>query len=212
MNTPLIDQLIACLTYLPGIGPKSAQRIAFHLLQQGREKGKDLAKALQSAMDVIQYCSLCRHFTQDTLCHICQQNKRDKHIICVVEQPSDLMAIEQTAQYQGRYFVLMGHLSPIDGIGPEELGIPALIKRAKEESIQEVILATNTTIEGEATSEYIAQTMKNLSIQCTRIAHGVPIGGELEYLDGRTLSLAFKDRSPMIKQTLAEQAVRHADE
>lgn len=188
-----IENLIAALKCLPGVGPKSAQRIAFHLLARDRNGGKNLANALWDCMEKIGHCQLCRTFSENPVCTICQNVRRDPTLLCVVESPGDLTAIEQIG-YRGRYFVLLGHLSPIDGIGPTDLGLDMLHERLQNESIKEIIVATNSTVEGEVTAHYIAQLAKKQQITCTRLAHGVPMGTELEYLDGTTLAHAFAAR------------------
>ena len=199
MFSPLTKQLIETLRGLPSVGPKSAQRMAFTVLsQQGRPKGLALAHALQQAIDKVGLCRLCRTFTEQAECGICQSTKRNIKLLCVVESPADVVAIEQTSSYTGRYFVLHGHLSPLDGIGPQEIGIPLLLQRLiKTTDVMELILATNPTIEGKATAHYIASHVDPSKIKCSRIAHGVPLGGELEYLDGGTLSHAFTSRLPL---------------
>jgi len=190
--SPLIDQLIEAFSRLPGVGPKSAQRMVLHFLEKDRNGGKVLADALQAAMDGVGHCEKCRTLSEDTLCRICQNPARDQQTICVVETPADVFAVEQTASYKGLYFVLMGHLSPIDGIGPDEIGIGQLTDLVTNSDISEIILATNPTVEGEATAYYIAEqfnspAMQARDIRISRIAHGVPVGGELEYIDGGTL-------------------------
>jgi len=195
MNSPLIDSLIQACQCLPGVGPKSAQRMVFHLLERDRDGGKVLAQALASTMQLIKNCSLCRNLTENTICNLCVDTARDKGLLCVVETPANVVAIEHTLTFKGQYFVLMGHLSPIDGIGPEEIGIPLFKKRIIEENLREIILATNPTVEGEATAYYLAELAKKQGIQVTRIAHGVPLGGDLDYVDGSTLTRALHDRS-----------------
>lgn len=193
--SPLIDELIDALKILPGVGPKSAQRMAFQLLERERPGALKLSRVLHDAMEHVQHCKQCRTFTETELCTICASEKRAvARLLCVVESPQDIVAIEQTSEYQGHYFVLMGHLSPIDGIGPAEIGLPDLDKVLASGNYDEVILATNPTVEGEATAHYIAQMCKNHQLNATRIAHGVPVGGELEYIDGNTLSHAFSGR------------------
>lgn len=183
------------LQTLPGIGPKTAQRMAMQLLAvNGREKGLILADVLQQALQRVQECRRCRLYTEDELCMICRNPERNPHMLCVVEGPADALVIEQAANYRGLYYILQGHLSPLDGLGPQEIGIPALLERLQNEPISELILATNPTMEGKATAYYIASHIDNARITCTRIAHGVPFGGELEYLDGGTLSHAFRSR------------------
>jgi recombination protein RecR len=192
--SPLLQKLIDALRYLPGVGPKSAQRMAFHLLERNREGALVLAAALHDAVQGIGHCERCRMFTDDKLCVICANAKRDASIVCVVETPVDVHAIENATGFHGQYFVLMGHLSPLDGIGPEELGLGQLQKRLDEGRVTELILATNPTVEGEATAHYLAEIAQRRGIRATRIAHGVPIGGELEFIDGGTLSHAFTGR------------------
>ncbi len=188
-SSPLLENLIEHLRCLPGVGPKSAQRMAYHLLQRDRSGGMNLAGALTEAMSKIGHCTHCRTFTEEESCAICNNPRRQNSgFLCVVEQPSDIPAIEQTGQFSGRYFVLMGHLSPLDGIGPKEIGLDLLQKRLQHESFYEVILATNPTVEGEATANYIAEMCFQHNIKVSRIAHGIPIGGELETVDGTTLS------------------------
>lgn len=192
--TPLLQRLVDALRCLPGVGPKSAQRMAFQLLERNRPGALALAEALRSAAEGIGHCERCRMLTETKLCDICTNAKRDAALVCVVETPADVQAIENATGFRGQYFVLMGHLSPLDGIGPDELGLPLLEKRLDEGGVGELILATNPTVEGEATAHYIAQLAQRRGIRATRIAHGVPIGGELEYIDGGTLSHAFSGR------------------
>lgn len=198
MFSPLTKRLIETLQTLPGVGPKTAQRLAFQLLAlPGREKGLALADALQQAMRSVQECQRCRLYTEENICTICRNPQRQQNLLCIVESPSDVFAIEQTASYHGLYYILQGHLSPLDGIGPQEIGIPALLNRLANEPVSELILATNPTMEGKATAHYIVSHLDATRITCTRIAHGVPFGGELEYLDGGTLSHAFRSRGPI---------------
>lgn len=197
--SPLIDQLIDAFRRLPGVGPKSAQRMVLHFLEKDRTGGKALADALEAAMEGVGHCEKCRTLSEDTLCRICQNPSRDQQTICVVETPADVFAVEQTASYKGLYFVLMGHLSPIDGIGPDEIGVSQLRDLVINSDITEIILATNPTVEGEATAYYIAEQFKasalsDRNIKLSRIAHGVPVGGELEYIDGGTLIHSFAGR------------------
>ncbi len=194
MSTPLIGRLVEALRVLPGVGPKSAQRMAYHLLERDREGALSLAACLQEAVEKVGHCSRCRTLSENELCPICSSERRDGSLLCVVESPSDVEAIEHTNVYQGRYFVLMGHLSPLDGIGPEDIGLDLLAQRLDSGEIAEVILATNPTVEGEATAHYISEMVHSRGIRVTRIAHGVPLGGELEYVDGGTLSHAFNGR------------------
>lgn len=193
--SPLVQELIDSLKCLPGVGAKTAQRMAFHLLERNRQGGDKLSKSLAKAMMEIGHCQQCRNFTEHELCDICESPKRSiKEQLCVVESPADVLAVEQTGEFQGTYFVLMGHLSPLDGIGPDDLGLDVLDKRLAEGVIKEVILATNPTVEGEATAHYIAQLSQKYDVATSRIAHGVPMGGELEYVDGNTLSHALSGR------------------
>ena len=196
-SSPLLDQLIEAFRCLPGVGPKSAQRMALHLLEREREGGRKLSTVLADAIDHVGNCQLCRTFTEETLCRICASNSRNKQQYCVVESPADVFAIEQSGSYQGVYFVLMGHLSPIDGIGPEQLAIPKLVQQVADSKAEEVIIACNSTVEGDATAYYIAEQLKGSGVIVSRIAHGVPVGGELEYVDGGTLSHAFSGRMPI---------------
>ncbi len=192
--SPLIEQLISAFKCLPGVGPKSAQRMAYYLLERDKQGALELAQSLQMAVEKIGHCDMCRAFTEDERCEICSNTARHSNQLCIVETPADILAIEQSTDYKGLYFVLMGHLSPLDGMGPSEIGLDILAKRLAEESINEIILATNTTVEGEATAHYIAEMVAGEDIKVTRIAHGVPIGGELEYVNGSTLSHAFSGR------------------
>lgn len=194
LSSPLLEQLIEALRCLPGVGPKTAQRMAFQLLERGRENGKRLAHVLQEAMEQISHCTQCRTFSETALCKLCDAKHRDPSLLCIVESPIDMVAVEQMGAYRGRYFVLMGHLSPLDGIGPDELGINQLNTQLASGTIKEVILATNPTVEGEATAHYISELVKQYDIKATRIAHGVPLGGELEYIDSGTLAHAFAGR------------------
>lgn len=192
--SPLLEQLIEALRFLPGVGPKTAQRMAFQLLERGRENGKHLANTLQNAMQNILHCKTCRTFSEKEICTLCSSPHRDQSLLCIVESPIDTIAVEQMGTYRGLYFVLMGHLSPLDGIGPEELGLKALNQLLTKNTIKEIIIATNPTVEGEATAHYISEMVKPFSIKVTRIAHGVPLGGELEYIDSGTLARAFLGR------------------
>ena len=192
--SPTLLQLIDALKCMPGIGQKSAQRIAFHLLERDRDGALAMSDALKAGVERIGHCSRCRMFTEDELCAICSASGRDEASLCVVESPADVMAIEDATGYRGLYFVLMGHLSPLDGIGPSELGLDLLERRLADGDIKEIILATNPTVEGDATAHYLAELAGRFSIEASRIAHGVPLGGELEYVDGGTLSHAFYGR------------------
>jgi recombination protein RecR len=193
----LIVQLMEALRCLPGIGPKSAQRMTYHLLQHNREGGRRLAEALAAALEKVGHCKMCRTLTEQEVCPLCASTQRDHSLLCVVESPVDVQAIEQSTGYRGLYFVLMGHLSPLDGIGPEELGMEKLATRLDDGGINEVILATNPTVEGEATAHYISELVHARGVKASRIAHGVPLGGELEYIDGGTLSHAFAGRKSL---------------
>jgi len=190
----LLAQLIQSFKILPGIGEKSAQRMAFYLLEKNREGGNNLARLIFNSMEKIRNCSTCRNLTEEIECDICSSEKRDKSILCVVENPTDVIAIESSGSFKGKYFVLMGRLSPIDGVTPEDLGIPMLINRIINSDIKEIIIATSPTVEGDATSFYIKDQIKNESILISRIAYGVPMGGELEYVDNTTLSRAIQGR------------------
>jgi len=192
--SPNIDQLIEALRCLPGVGPKSAQRMTFHLLERNRDGGQHLANALTNALNNVHHCSRCRILSETELCNRCSDERRKQDQLCIVEMPSDVLAIEQATHYQGQYFVLSGHLSPLDGIGPEDLGIPNLIELLDNNKIQEIILATNPTVEGEATAHFLSQLAHDRKISVTRLAHGIPLGGELEYIDSGTLSHAFAGR------------------
>jgi len=195
--SPLIQDLIDAFSVLPGVGPKTAQRMAFHMLEKDRSGAHALAAALTAAADKVGHCSSCRTLSENELCSICDDSSRDESQICVLESPVDMLAVEQTGGYNGGYFVLMGHLSPIDGVGPDDLGLDQLFKRLESSAVKEIILATNPTVEGEATAHYIAEQIKHLDIRVTRIAHGVPVGGELEYVDGGTLAHAMAGRRSM---------------
>lgn len=194
MTIPVIGRLIEALRCLPGVGPKSAQRMAYHLLERDREGALVLAAALQEAVEKVGHCARCRTFSEGELCPVCASTQREQGVICVVESPADVEALEHSTGFKGRYFVLMGHLSPLDGIGPDEIGLGLLAQQLDEGGVTEVILATNPTVEGEATAHYISEMVRSRGIRVTRIAHGVPLGGELEYVDGGTLSHAFNGR------------------
>jgi recombination protein RecR len=193
-HSPRLTQLIDALRALPGVGPKTAQRMAFHLLQEGRSGARALAGALDVALETVVRCGRCRMLTEEELCSICAASHRDSSLLCVVESPADVVAIEQSGSYRGRYFVLMGHLSPLDGVGPEQLGVRELEAILAEGVVRELILATNPTVEGEATAHFLGELAARRGIQASRIAHGVPIGGELEYVDGGTLAHALAGR------------------
>ena len=194
MFSPLIDDLIFALKRLPGVGPKSAQRMALHLLEHDRDGANKIANALNQAVEHVKRCSQCRNLTEQDVCSICSNARRDSSLLCVVENPGDVLALEQSATYSGKYFVLLGRLSPLDGIGPKEIGLDILEARFLDGSVSELIIATNPTVEGEATSHYISERAKAHGIKVSRIAHGVPIGGELEYIDGGTLAHAINSR------------------
>ena len=197
MFSDRVDQLGQALRILPSVGPKSAQRMALHLIMKNREGAVALAHALNEATSYIHECMLCHSLTENEVCDICASKDRDEHLLCVVESPADVMAIEQSGSFRGKYHVLGGHLSPLDGIGPEEIGIPYLLQRLSQGQVNEVILATNATVEGQATAHYLVEATKHLNIQMTRIAQGVPQGGELEYVDSHTLSQALHNRMKM---------------
>lgn len=192
--SPLLEQLIEALRCLPGVGPKTAQRMALQLLTRSRENGKRLAQRLTEAMEKIGHCHTCRIFSETEFCEICFSPHRDSSLLCVVENPIDVSVIEQTSSFRGKYFVLLGHLSPLDGIGPEEIGIAQLKQQFASKMIQEVIIATNPTVEGEATAHYISELAKPYAIKVTRIARGVSLGSELEYIDPNTLAHALLGR------------------
>lgn len=196
--SPLIQQLITSLRCLPGVGPKSAQRMAFHLLERDSDGALALAEALQKSVSEIGHCKLCRTLSETEICDICSATDRDSSVLCILESPIDVLAVEQTGGFNGLYFVLSGHLSPIDGIGPEDLGIDKLLERVQSSDIKELILATNPTVEGEATAHYIAAQVKDLGVKVSRIAHGVPVGGELEFVDGGTLAHALAGRRSLL--------------
>ena len=192
--SPLLIRLIDALQCMPGIGRKSAQRIAFHLLERDRDGAKELSTALEAGVSGIGHCTRCRMFTEHEFCNICSASGRDGSLLCAVESPADVMAVEDATGYRGLYYVLMGHLSPLDGIGPEELGLEALEKRLADEEVKELIIATNPTVEGDATAHFLADMAGRHDVPASRIAHGVPLGAELEYIDGGTLSHAFFGR------------------
>lgn len=197
MFSDRFDQLVQALRILPSVGPKSAQRMALHLIMKNKEGAIALSQALNEATTHIHECVICRSLTEDEICNICLSSERDSQLLCVVESPADVMAIEQSGSFKGKYHVLGGHLSPLDGIGPEEIGIPYLLQRLSVGEIREVIVATNATVEGQATAHYLAEATKHLPLHITRIAQGVPQGGELEYVDSHTLSQAVHNRMQM---------------
>ncbi len=196
-NPPALEQLIDGLRCLPGVGPKSALRMAYYLLQRDRSGAAKLGKSLENALQVLGHCTLCNNFSETSICPVCESERRDATQLCVVEMPTDLMMMEQTHSYSGMYFVLMGRLSPLDGIGPKEINLDKLIKRAQDGVVNEVILATNYTVEGEATAHYISELLKTRNIAVSRIARGLPMGGEIEYVDSGTLSMALLGRKQL---------------
>ncbi|MFA5626803.1 MAG: recombination mediator RecR [Thiohalomonadaceae bacterium] len=193
-HSPLVARLIEALRCLPGVGPKSAQRMTYYLLERNREGGRRLAEVLLEAISRVGHCRDCRTLTEDEVCSLCCSTRRDRSLLCIVESPTDVQALEQSTGYKGLYFVLLGHLSPLDGIGPDDIGLDQLAHRLDSGEVRELILATNPTVEGEATAHYISELAHGRGIRTTRIAHGVPLGGELEYVDGGTLSHAFHGR------------------
>ena len=193
-DSPAIEGLKQALRRLPGVGPKSAQRMAFHLLARDRDGARQIAEALRAALERVGHCRRCNDFSEDEICSLCASPRRDRSLLCVVESPADLSSIEQSSAYNGQYFVLMGRLSPLDGIGPDELGIHRFEALLDEGQVKEVILATNLTVEGEATAHYISELARARGIRATRIAYGVPVGGELEYTDRGTLARALTGR------------------
>lgn len=193
-SSPLVNQLIEALRCLPSVGPKSAQRMAYHLLERDRQGAENLSAILDRAVKEVGHCEQCRSLSEKAVCTICESTNRDRTLLCIVESPADVQVIEQSADYKGLFFVLMGHLSPLDGIGPEDIGLELLAQRLDHGEITEVVLATNFTVEGEATAHYISEMVKQRNIKASRIAHGVPVGGELEYVNSSTLSRAFSAR------------------
>jgi recombination protein RecR len=196
--SPLIDDLIMAFRCLPGVGPKTAQRMAFYILQRNRDGGNNLANILKKTLSSVINCSICRTLSEQTICAICKNPSRDNQLLCIVESPTDILAIEQTKEYNGLYFVLLGRLSPIDGVGPEDLGSIEYRNLLQQGFIKEVIIATNLTIEGETTAFYFAELTKEYGIKASRIAQGVPLGGELETTDSGTLARALYDRELII--------------
>lgn len=195
MLSPLLDKLARAFAALPGIGRKTSQRLAIHLISQKPEVAVALSEALREAVDQVAHCSQCRNLTEEPLCQICRDPKRDDSLLCVVESPMDVVAIESSGGYRGRYFVLFGRLSPIDGVGPEQLHLDRLEQLVSDLPVDEVILATNLTVEGEATAHFISEMVKRQGVRVSRIAQGVPTGGELEFVDGQTLGLAIRGRA-----------------
>jgi recombination protein RecR len=196
-SSSLLADLIEALRCLPGVGAKSAQRMAFQLLERDRQGGTRLAKVMEQAMQRIGHCARCRNFSESELCVLCASPARDAHTLCIVETPADLLAIEQATGFRGCYFVLMGRLSPLDGLGPEELGRDLLERRLREDEVQELVIATNPTVEGEATAHWLGGLARAAGVRATRLAHGVPLGGELEYVDRGTLAHAFGSRQTL---------------
>ena len=195
MKTPsTLEELIDALRCLPGVGPKSAQRMAFHLLQRDHPGAQRLGRALDQALARVRHCERCNNFTEQAICELCSSQRRDQASLCVVETPADLLMMEQAQVYDGMYFVLMGRLSPLDGIGPREIHLDRLLKRAQDGVVEEVILATNYTVEGEATAHYVSELLKSRGIKVSRIARGLPMGGELEHVDSGTLAQAMMER------------------
>lgn len=192
--SPLINQLIQAFRCLPSVGPKTAQRMAFHLLERDKQGGQQLANTLLQSLEEVGNCSSCRTLTEEETCQLCLNPKRDASLLCIVQTPADLLALEASGVYQGKYFVLLGQLSPLDGLGPEDLGLDQLLAKLENENISEVILATNPTLEGETTAHYLAQLLAQHPVTVSHLAKGVPLGGELEYLDGGTLQRAFAGR------------------
>ncbi|MGQ0443190.1 MAG: recombination mediator RecR [Methylophilaceae bacterium] len=195
-NPAALEQLIESLRCLPGVGPRSALRMAYYLLQRDRKGANGLAAALSNALETIGHCHLCNNFSEHSICPLCTSEKRDTAMLCVVEMPTDVMMLEQTQSYNGLYFVLMGRLSPLDGVGPKEIHLEKLIKRTRNGAVKEVILATNYTVEGEATAHYVSELLKTKGIAVSRIARGLPMGGEIEYVDSGTLAHAILGRNP----------------
>ena len=196
--SPLIENLITCFRYLPGVGPKSAQRMVFHLLEKNKDCAHKIGKTLLDAIEKVKNCKKCRILCETEFCNICSNYNRDQSILCVVENPADVIAIEQTGTYKGLYFVLLGHLSPVDGIGPKDIGIDLYKRHLENENLREIIMATNATVEGEATAFYLADLTKGYNIKTTRITYGVPVGGELDHIDLNTISRALTTRDEMI--------------
>jgi recombination protein RecR len=197
VNPPALAALVDALRILPGVGPKSAARMAYHLLQRDRKGAARLGEALTNALDRLRPCARCNNYSETEVCETCANPRRDHRLLCVVEMPVDLNRMEETHAYKGLYFVLMGRLSPLDGIGPREIGLDRLLKRAQDGQTEEVILATNFTVEGEATAHYLGELLKGRGLRVSRIARGLPAGGELEHVDGMTIAQAYLDRKPL---------------
>lgn len=193
----VLENLVDALKILPGVGPKSALRMAYFLLQRNRKGAKILSESVSNALEQLMHCESCNNFSEEPICSICSSSKRDEHTICIVEMPTDLLMLEETHSYNGLYFILMGRLSPLDGIGPNDIHLSKLIKRIKGTKIKEIILATNFTVEGNATAQYIKELFKDIDITISRIARGLPMGGEIEYVDSGTLAQAFVERKPI---------------
>ena len=191
----MLNRLVEALRCLPGVGPKSAQRMVFHLLQHQRQRGLQLASCLEQAMNQINHCKRCMNYTEQSYCALCRNTNRDASVLCVVESPADVSAIEQSNSFQGTYFVLMGKISPLDGLGPDDIGLPRLKDLIIEEKIQEVILALSPSVEGQTTVHFIHQLLRDKPIHITQLAHGIPSGGELEFLDGSTIGNALRNRA-----------------
>ena len=189
-----LETLVDALKILPGVGPKSALRLTYFLLQRNRSGAKNLSEKISNALEQLMHCELCNNFSEEPVCSICSSGKRDKNTICIVEMPTDLLMLEETHSYDGLYFILMGRLSPLDGIGPNDIHLSKLIKRIKISNIKEIILATNFTVEGNATAQYVKELFKDVDIKTTRIARGLPMGGEIEYVDSGTLAQAIVER------------------
>lgn len=196
MKPSALEELIEALRCLPGVGPKSAQRMAYHLLQHDREGAQRLGEAVRNALQTVRRCTRCNNFSETDVCALCSSPRRDPGLLCIVETPADLMMMEQTLAYQGHYFVLMGRLSPLDGVGPKEIGLERLLARATDGLVKEVVIATNFTNEGEATAHYVTEMLHERGLKVSRIARGVPVGGELEYVDIGTLAQAYYERRP----------------
>jgi len=192
-----LETLVDALKILPGVGPKSALRLTYFLLQRNRSGAKNLSEKISNALEQLMHCELCNNFSEEPICSICSSGKRDKNTICIVEMPTDLLMLEETHSYDGLYFILMGRLSPLDGIGPNDIHLSKLIKRIKISNIKEIILATNFTVEGNATAQYIKELFKDVDIKTSRIARGLPMGGEIEYVDSGTLAQAIVERKTL---------------
>lgn len=200
MSSSLINQLIEAFRCLPGVGEKSARRMTYHILERDKIRGKVLSERLLEAIEQVKHCRKCRTLCEHDICELCSKPQRDDSKLCIVEMPTDVLSIEQTASFDGRYFVLLGRLSPLDGIGPKDIGLDHLQSRLEQEPIEEIIIATNPTVEGEATANYIAKLASKYDIKASRLAHGIPKGGELEYIDGNTLAHAISDRRLIVNE------------